>query len=81
MAAARGDKFIEILANVLRLLILESISLREQLPGTQLELLSKKRRDVSGVSAFDKSLIFQLLPFVLTHGSKSVTTSFWSHRR
>ena len=42
MAAARGDKFIEILANVLRLLILESISLREQLPGTQLQLLSKK---------------------------------------
>ena len=32
MAAARGEKpFIEILANVLRLLILESISLREQL--------------------------------------------------
>ena len=30
MAAARGDKFIEILANVLRRLILESIFLREQ---------------------------------------------------
>ena len=39
MAAARGDKVIEMLAIVLRLLILESISLREQL-GTQ--LLSKK---------------------------------------
>ena len=28
---------------------------------------------MSGVSAFDKSLIFQLLPFVLTHGLRSVT--------
>ena len=41
MAAARGDKFIGILANVLRLLILESISLREQL-GNALELLWKE---------------------------------------
>ena len=71
MAAARGDKFIEILANVLRLLILESISLREQL-GNAIRIIApaEKRRDVSDVFAFDKSLIFQLLPFVLTHGSQ-----------
>ena len=62
MAAARGEKpFIEILANVLRLLILESISLREQL-GNAIRIIVEKRRDVSDVSAFDKSLIFQLRP-------------------
>ena len=67
MAAARRDKFIGILANVLRLLyILESISLREQL-GNAIRIVVERRRDVSGVSAFDKSLIFRLLPFVLTH--------------
>ena len=44
MAAARGDKFIEILANVLRLLILESISLREQL-GNAIRIIVKKKRD------------------------------------
>ena len=80
MAAARGDKFIKILANVLRLLILESISLREQLVNA-IRIIVEKRRDVSGVSAFDKSLIFELLPFVLTHGWRSVIPSFWSHRR
>ena len=41
MAAVRGDKFIEILANVLRLLILESIFLREQF-NLETQLLSKK---------------------------------------
>ena len=80
MAAARGDKFIEILANVLRLLILETISLRKQL-GNAMRIILEKRRDVSGFSAFDKSLIFQLLPFVLTHGWRSVTPSVWLHRR
>ena len=80
MAAARGDKFIEILAKFLRLLILETISLRKQL-GNAIRIILEKRRDVSAVSAFDKSLIFQLLPFVLTHGWRSVTPSFWSHRR
>ena len=41
MAAARGDTFIEILANVLRLLILESIFLREQLKNA---IIVEKRR-------------------------------------
>ena len=41
MAAARGDKCIEILANVLRLLILESISLREQL-GNAIRIIVEK---------------------------------------
>ena len=36
---------IEILANVLRLLILESISLREQL-GNAMRIIVEKRRDV-----------------------------------
>ena len=61
MAAARGDKFIEILANVLRLLILETISVRKRL-GNAIRIVLEKRRDVSGVSAFDKSLIFQFCP-------------------
>ena len=43
MAAARGDKFIEILANVLRLHILESISVRKQLRNA---IIVEKRRDV-----------------------------------
>ena len=41
MAVARGDKFIDMLANVLRL-ILESISLREQLGNA----IIVERRDV-----------------------------------
>ena len=45
MVAARGDKCIEILVNVLRLLILESISLREQ-PGNVIRIIVEKRRDV-----------------------------------
>ena len=45
MAATRGDRFIEILANVLCLLILESISLREQL-GNAIRIIVEKRRDV-----------------------------------
>ena len=45
MAAARGDTFIEILANVLHLLILESISLRELL-GNAIRIIVEKRRDV-----------------------------------
>ena len=45
MAAVRGDKFIEILANVLRLLILESISLREQL-GNAIRIIFEKRKSV-----------------------------------
>ena len=45
MAAARGDKFVEVLANVLRLLILESISLREQL-GNAIRIIVEKRKDV-----------------------------------
>ena len=45
MAAARGDKFIEILANVLRLLILELISLCEQL-GIAIRIIVERRRDV-----------------------------------
>ena len=44
MAAARGDKFIEILANVLRLLILESISLRKQLENA-IRIIVENRRD------------------------------------
>ena len=46
MAAARGDKFIE-MANVLRLLILETISLCKQL-GNAIRIILEKRRDVSG---------------------------------
>ena len=42
MAAARGDKCIEILANVLRLLILESISLCEQLAGNAIRIIVEK---------------------------------------
>ena len=45
MAAVRGDKFIEMLANVLRLLILESISLREQL-GNAIRIFVEKGREV-----------------------------------
>ena len=41
MAAARGDTSIEILANVLRLLILESIFLCEQLGNA---IIVEKRR-------------------------------------
>ena len=42
MAATRGDKFVEILANVLCPLILESISFREQRGNAITILLSKK---------------------------------------
>ena len=52
MAAARGDKFIEILANVLRRLILESIFLRVQFGNA---IIVEKRRDMQGVFAFGKS--------------------------
>ena len=45
MAVVRGDKFKEILANVLRLLILESISLREQLANA-IRIIVEKRRNV-----------------------------------
>ena len=45
MARARGDKFIEILANVLRLLILESISSHEQLEN-EIGIIVEERRDV-----------------------------------
>ena len=72
-------------ANVLRLLILESISLRELQLGNAIRIIVEKRREVSDVFAFGKSLIFQLLPFELTHGWRLVTSSpassFWSHRR
>ena len=45
MALARGNKFVEILANVLRLLILESISCREQLENA-IGTIVEERRDV-----------------------------------
>ena len=45
MALARGNKFIEMLANVLRLLILESISCREQLVNA-IGFIVEERRDV-----------------------------------
>ena len=76
MAAARGDKFIDILANVLRLFI----SLREQL-GNAIRIIVEKRKECLRCLSFGKSLIFQLLPFVLTHGWRLVTPSFWLHRR
>ena len=65
MAAASSDKFSEILTNVLRLLNLESISLREQQVNV-IRVIVEKRRDVLAVlpTGFGKSLIFQLLPFV-----------------
>ena len=65
MAAASNDKFSEILTNVLRLLNLESISLREQQVNA-IRVIVEKRRDVLAVlpTGFGKSLIFQLLPFV-----------------
>ena len=45
MVAGGGDKFIEILANVLRFLVFESISLLEQL-GNAIRIIVEKRRDV-----------------------------------
>ena len=65
MAAASSDKFSEILTNVLHLLNLESISLREQQVNA-IRVIVEKRRDVLAVlpTGFGKSLIFQLLPFV-----------------
>ena len=65
MTAASSDKFSEILTNVLRLLNLESISLREQQVNA-IRVIVEKRRDVLPVlpTGFGKSLIFQLLPFV-----------------
>ena len=65
MAAASSDKFSEILTNVLHLLNLESISLREQQVNA-IRVIVEKRRDVLAVlpTGFGKSLSFQLLPFV-----------------
>ena len=59
MAAARGDKFIEILANVLRRLILESIFLREQFGNA---IIVEKRKDMQGVFAFGKSWYSSFCP-------------------
>ena len=52
MAAATGDKVIEILANVLRRLILESIFLHEQFRNA---IIVENRKDMQGVFAFGKS--------------------------
>ena len=65
MAASRGDKFTEMLSNVLRPLNLPSISL----PEPQVDALRnivEKRKGVLVVlpTGYGKSLIFQLLPFV-----------------
>ena len=65
MAASRWDKFTEMLCNVLRLLNLESISLREPQVDALRNIVDNKK-DVLVVSptGYGKSLIFQLLPFV-----------------
>ena len=65
MAASRGDKFTEMLSNVLRPLNLPSISLREPQVDA-LRNIVEKRKGVLVVlpTGYGKSLIFQLLPFV-----------------
>ena len=65
MAASRWGKFTEMLSNVLRLLNLESISLREPQVDALRNIVDNKK-DVLVVSptGYGKSLIFQLLPFV-----------------
>ena len=65
MAASRGDKFTEMLSNVLCLLNLQSTSLREPQVDA-LRNIVEKRKDVLVVlpTAYGKSSTFQLLPFV-----------------
>ena len=65
MAASRGNKFTEMLSNVLRLLNLQSISLREPQVDA-LRNIVEKRKDVLVVlpNGYGKSFILQLLPLL-----------------
>ena len=65
MAALRGNKFTEMLSNVLRLLNLQSISLREPQVDA-LRNIVEKRKDVLVVlpNGYGKPFIFQLLPLL-----------------